>query len=45
MAKLNFFGAGPKIVRVTLPWLAVTIVLTLTAREVFAFTSRCSGGK
>jgi protein-S-isoprenylcysteine O-methyltransferase Ste14 len=39
MGKLNFFGAGPKIGRITLPWLAITIVLTLIKKEIFAFTS------
>lgn len=39
MEKLNFFGAGPKIGRVTLPWLAVAIVLTLLKKETFALTT------
>jgi len=39
MAKLNFFGAGPKIGRITLPWLALTIVLTLIKNDLFVFTS------
>jgi hypothetical protein len=39
MKKLNFFGAGPKIGRIIFPWLAITIVLTLTVKESFIFTS------
>lgn len=39
MAKLNFFGAGPKIGRITLPWLALTIILTLIKSDLFVFTS------
>jgi protein-S-isoprenylcysteine O-methyltransferase Ste14 len=39
MEKMNFFGAGPKIGRVILPWLALTIVLTLVKKEIFTFTS------
>ena len=37
MKKLDFFGAGPKIGRIVLPWLATTIVLTLVIPSVFTF--------
>ena len=36
---LNFFGAGPKIGRIALPWLVITIVLTLLYGDIFAFTT------
>lgn len=38
MGKLNFFGAGPKIAKITLPWLALTIVLTVVKNELFVFS-------
>jgi protein-S-isoprenylcysteine O-methyltransferase Ste14 len=38
MNKLNFFGVGPKIGKVLLPWLAVTILLSYTT-NLFAFTT------
>jgi protein-S-isoprenylcysteine O-methyltransferase Ste14 len=38
MEKLSFFGVGPKIARITLPWLALTIVMTLIKKELFVFT-------
>jgi protein-S-isoprenylcysteine O-methyltransferase Ste14 len=37
MNKLNFFGVGPKIGKVFLPWLAVTIILSCTT-SLFIFT-------
>ena len=37
MKKLDFFGAGPKIGRIALPWLAATIILTLVFSAVFTF--------
>lgn len=37
MEKLSFYGVGPKIGRVTLPWLAVTIALTVIFPSVFSF--------
>jgi protein-S-isoprenylcysteine O-methyltransferase Ste14 len=37
MNKLNFFGVGPKIGSVMLPWLAVSIVLSCTMNR-FTFT-------
>jgi len=39
MNKLSFFGVGPKIGRVLLPWLAFTIVLSCTTSQLFTFTS------
>jgi protein-S-isoprenylcysteine O-methyltransferase Ste14 len=39
MEKLNFFGAGPKIGSITIPWLAITIVLTLIRKELFSFSA------
>ena len=38
MNKLNFFGVGPKIGKVLLPWLTVTVILSCTT-NLFAFTS------
>lgn len=35
---MNFFGAGPRIGKITLPWLALTIMLTLINRDIFVFT-------
>jgi protein-S-isoprenylcysteine O-methyltransferase Ste14 len=35
MEKLNFFGVGPKIGRIVLPWLAITIALTIIFPAVF----------
>jgi len=43
MEKPNFFGAGPKIGRITLPWLALTIVLTLIKKDIFVFSSNPDG--
>jgi protein-S-isoprenylcysteine O-methyltransferase Ste14 len=38
MEKLNFFGAGPKIGIVTIPWLALTILFTLKMKDTFYIT-------
>jgi protein-S-isoprenylcysteine O-methyltransferase Ste14 len=37
MNKLNFMGIGPKIGGIILPWLAVTIIITLRFRGSFAY--------
>ena len=37
MEKLNFFGVGPKIGRITLPYLAITITLTILFPGIFTF--------
>jgi protein-S-isoprenylcysteine O-methyltransferase Ste14 len=37
MEKLNFFGVGPKIGRITLPFLAITIALTIIFPDLFTF--------
>jgi protein-S-isoprenylcysteine O-methyltransferase Ste14 len=37
MEKLNFYGVGPKIGRITLPWLAISIFLSIRYRSFFAF--------
>ena len=37
MNKLDFFGVGPKIGIYVLPWLAVTIILSLVFKETFNF--------
>lgn len=37
MKKLDFFGAGPKIGRIALPYLAIAIALTLIIPSVFKF--------
>lgn len=38
MKKLNFFGIGPKIAIIMLPWLAVSIILSSLLKEPFKFT-------
>lgn len=35
MEKLNFFGVGPKIGRIVLPWLTITIALTIIFPGIF----------
>ena len=35
MEKLNFFGVGPKIGRIVLPWLVITIALTIIFPGIF----------
>lgn len=37
MKKMDFYGVGPKIGRILIPWWAVTIILSLTT-ETFRFT-------
>ncbi|MCX6270518.1 MAG: isoprenylcysteine carboxylmethyltransferase family protein [Bacteroidetes bacterium] len=37
MEKLSFFGCGPKIGRITLPYLAITITLSIIFPSVFQF--------
>jgi protein-S-isoprenylcysteine O-methyltransferase Ste14 len=37
MEKLNFFGIGPKIGRIALPWLVITISLTIIFPAIFSF--------
>jgi protein-S-isoprenylcysteine O-methyltransferase Ste14 len=37
MGKLNFFGAGPKIGIILLPWLAATIILSCVKNNLFNF--------
>ncbi len=37
MNKLDFYGVGPKIGIYVLPWLAVTIILSLVFKETFNF--------
>jgi protein-S-isoprenylcysteine O-methyltransferase Ste14 len=37
MKQLNFFGAGPKIGRIALPYLAISIILTLVFPHLFSF--------
>lgn len=43
MKKLDFYGIGPKIGRVLIPWLALTIVLTCTTDNFKFFAERSSG--
>ena len=38
MEKLSFYGIGPKIARIMLPWLAITIALTLIFKNAFVFS-------
>jgi len=37
MEKLTFLGIGPKIARITIPYLAIAIVLTILFPQVFTF--------
>ncbi|HLO60845.1 MAG TPA: isoprenylcysteine carboxylmethyltransferase family protein [Bacteroidales bacterium] len=37
MSKLNFYGVGPKIGRIALPWLAVTIIVSIVLKGSFRF--------
>ncbi|HEX2395493.1 MAG TPA: methyltransferase [Bacteroidales bacterium] len=37
MQKLNFYGVGPKIGRIVLPWLAITIILSLIFKGSFKY--------
>lgn len=37
MQKLNFYGVGPKIGLIVLPWLAITIILSLIFKGSFKF--------
>ena len=37
MNTLNFFGVGPKIGRIALPWLAVAIVASIIFKETFVY--------
>jgi protein-S-isoprenylcysteine O-methyltransferase len=37
MNKLNFFGIGPKIGRIALPWLAVTVFVSIKFRATFTY--------
>ena len=39
MNRLNFFGVGPKIGMILLPWLACTIILSRTSSQFFTFSS------
>lgn len=39
MEKLSFMGVGPKIGRITLPYLAITIVLTVLYPDIFTICS------
>jgi protein-S-isoprenylcysteine O-methyltransferase Ste14 len=38
MEKMNFFGIGPKIAVVLLPWLAISIILSSILKGSFAFS-------
>jgi protein-S-isoprenylcysteine O-methyltransferase Ste14 len=42
MSKLNFLGIGPKIARVLLPWLLISIVLSTHFKKMFSFTQEKS---
>lgn len=39
MDKLNFYGVGPKIGRIVLPWLAITIIISLIFKSSFHYGS------
>jgi protein-S-isoprenylcysteine O-methyltransferase Ste14 len=41
MKKLNVFGIGPKIGRIALPYLLVTIFLSIYYKDVFKICERC----
>jgi protein-S-isoprenylcysteine O-methyltransferase Ste14 len=38
MEKLNFFGVGPKIGKITFPWLAIVIFLSIRYHSFFSYT-------
>lgn len=40
MKELNFFGIGPKIAVIMLPWLAVTLLINGFTENTFAFTTQ-----
>jgi protein-S-isoprenylcysteine O-methyltransferase Ste14 len=42
MKKLNFMGIGPKVGLVVLPWLAISIFLTIKFRSLFTYTANVS---
>jgi protein-S-isoprenylcysteine O-methyltransferase Ste14 len=37
MKKIDFYGVGPRIGKIALPWLAVTIVMTIVLPSIFKF--------
>lgn len=39
MNKLNFFGIGPKMGSILLPWLAATIVISLVKKDLFTYSN------
>lgn len=41
-SKLSFYGIGPKIARIMLPWMVLTIVISLIFRNSFAFFNPAS---
>lgn len=38
MSKLNFLGIGPRIGAIAIPWLVITIFLTLKLKNLFSFS-------
>jgi protein-S-isoprenylcysteine O-methyltransferase Ste14 len=38
MEKVSFYGIGPKIARIAIPWLAATIALTLIFKNAFTYS-------
>lgn len=38
MKKMNFFGIGPRIAVVLLPWLALSIIFSIIFKDTFAFS-------
>jgi protein-S-isoprenylcysteine O-methyltransferase Ste14 len=43
MEKLSFFGVGPKIGRILVPWLALSITLSIVVKETFRYTESHRG--
>lgn len=43
MNKMSFYGIGPKIAIVFLPWLAVTIIISIIWKELFIYTIENKG--
>lgn len=43
MNKMSFYGIGPKIAIVFLPWLAVTIIISIIWKELFVYTTENKG--
>lgn len=43
MEKLSFFGVGPKMGRILVPWLAISIILSIVIKEAFRYSENHRG--